>query len=61
MLQEGSSEVEGVMRGYTAIIKHKIDNLAKFSSVNFIGANSYEEYKEGSDYLKLMKIAREYR
>lgn len=49
------------MRTYASIIKHKIENLNKFSTINFINATFYEEYKESSDYSKLMKIAKEYR
>ena len=49
------------MRDYTGIIKHKIENLVKFSSHNFINTSSYEDYKDSSDYTKLMKIAREYK
>jgi len=30
------------MKEYTAIIKHKIDNLVRFSTQNFISANAYE-------------------
>ena len=49
------------MKEYTAIIKHKIDNLVRFSTQNFISANAYEQYKESTDYAKLIKIAREYK
>ena len=49
------------MREYTAIIRHKIENLVKFSTQNFISAGSYEQYKESTDYAKLMKIARQYK
>ena len=49
------------MSDYTTIIKHKIDNLIKFSSNNFINTSYYGEYKESSDYAKLMKIAKEYK
>jgi hypothetical protein len=61
LLQQSSEEVEAIMRNYTAIIRHKIDNLTRFSSSNFIGATAYEDYKECADYAKLMKIAKEYR
>lgn len=49
------------MKEYTAIIRHKIENLVKFSTHNFINASAYDEYKESTDYTKLMKIAREYK
>jgi len=58
LLQHSTSEVDKIMRDYTAIIRHKVENLVKFSTANFIGASSYEDYKESSDYAKLMKIAR---
>ena len=35
--------------------------MVKFDTNNFINTNSYEDYKDSSDYTKLMKIAREYK
>ncbi len=61
MLQHSRGEVEGIMSDYTSIIKHKIENLVRFNSHNFINSSYYEEYKECSDYTKLMKIAKEYK
>lgn len=40
------------------IIKHKIENLINFKNYNYINTMCYEEYKESSDYQKLMKIAK---
>ena len=53
--------MEKVNYDYIGIIKHKIDNLLSFKSNNFIKTSNYEEYKETSDYAKLMKIAKEYK
>ena len=61
LLQNLSSEVEAIVMDYVGIIKHKIDNLVSFSSQNFLNIQGYEEYKEGGDYTKLMKIAKEYK
>ena len=58
LLQHSSGEVEAIMRDYTGIIRHKIDNLVGFSNNNFINTSCYEEYKDCSDYSKLMKIAK---
>lgn len=49
------------MEDYTGIIRHKIEDLTRFSTTNFIEASGYEDYKQCSDYPKLMKIAKEYR
>lgn len=43
------------------IIKHKIENLLSFKSSNYIAVAGYEDYKQSSDYQKLMKIAKEYK
>lgn len=61
LLQHSRSEVESIIWDYVGIIKHKIENIINFSSNNFLNTSIYEEYKECNDYLKLMKIAKEYK
>ncbi len=42
LLQHSSGEVEAIMKDYTGIIRHKIDNLVRFSNNNFINTSCYE-------------------
>jgi len=44
-------------------IRHKIDKLISFEQVNFlnIDENSYKDYKETSDFKKILKISKEYK
>lgn len=41
-------------------IKHKIEKLLSFEYMNFlsIDENTYKEYRETSDYKKIMKISK---
>ena len=60
----GSSNCEDVVSDifqlFTGIIKHKIVNLKKFETCNFLKIGKYEEYRVTSDFKKLIKISRDY-
>lgn len=49
-----------LMKNYAGIIRHKIEELTSFDTVNYINCEGYNDYKTCSDYDKLMKIAKEY-
>lgn len=61
LLEASSSEVDNITRSYVGIIRHKVDRLVSFTTNNYINCTCYEEYKNTSDYHKLIKIAKEYR
>ena len=44
-------------------IKHKVDKLISFEHLNFLKIDdvSYREYKETSDFKKIIKISKEYK
>ena len=48
---------------YTMFIKHKVDKLISFEHLNFLNIDeaSYREYKETSDFKKILKISKEYK
>jgi len=58
--QIGYFEVHGVYYAYTQTIKYLINLLKNFPKKDFLKLESYEKYKESSDYTKLMKISNEY-
>lgn len=61
LLSQVNPEVyDGLMRSYAGIIRHKIEQLNSFESDNYINCEGYADYKQSSDYEKLMKIAKEY-
>lgn len=53
-------EVSNIFKNYAGIIRHKIENLLNFKSYNYIKCEGYREYKQTSDFEKLMKISSEY-
>lgn len=61
LLQHSKSEVDAIAANYVGIIRHKIENLLAFSHNNYINASNYEEYKQSSDFQKLLRIAKEYK
>lgn len=62
ILSELVEDAMKVERKYTQFIKHKVGNLTVLGKENFlrVDESAYMEYKECSDYKKIMKIAREY-
>ena len=63
ILRNFKYEVETLERKYTMFIKHKVDKLISFEHLNFlnIDESSYREYKETSDFKKILKISKEYK
>ena len=63
MLKNFKYEVDSVERKYTIFIKHKVDKLISFEHLNFLNIDdaSYREYKETSDFKKIIKISKEYK
>ena len=47
-----------LMKNYTGIIRHKVEELLSFEHNNFIKCEGYKEYKTTSDFDKLMKIGK---
>jgi hypothetical protein len=58
LLQNSRNEVDAITNNYIGIIKHKIENLMSFPQNNYINASSYEEYKQTSDFQKLIRIGK---
>ncbi len=56
----GYFELQSVYYSYTQTIKYLINLLTNFSKTDFLKLQTYESYKESSDYTKLMKISNEY-
>ena len=50
--------------GFTQIIEHKVTKLKEFDQTNYlkeeVDSNKYSEYKQTSDFKKLVKIAKDY-
>lgn len=44
-------------------IKHKVDKLISFEQFNFLNIDegTYREYKESTDFKKILKISKEYK
>ena len=63
VLRNFKYEADSLERKYTMFIKHKVDKLISFEHLNFltIDENIYREYKESSDFKKILKISKEYK
>ena len=63
ILRNFKYEVDSLERKYTMFIKHKVDKLISFEHLNFLNIDepSYREYKETSDFKKILKISKEYK
>ena len=56
-------EADSLERKYAGFIRHKIDKLISFEHMNFLNVEEsvYKEYKETSDFKKILKISKEYK
>jgi hypothetical protein len=52
--------VKSITREYSSIIKKKIEDLSGFANINFLNTPHYDNYKQSTDFPKLIKIAKEY-
>ena len=63
ILKNFKFESDELERRYTQFVKHKIQKLISYEGVNFLDfqENTYKQYKETSDFKKILKISREYK